>query len=363
MTGHIVSADIGIYGPHAELSQSKAFARKSLLYGGSSYFRCSPQMLVTENDAFQKEIERVTSDRLSDLQVNPPSVVVTAPNAIIWHNQVFIEEDGNLKHLHEFQRPTDLRLWSPDVVRLARAMPHVIEIDKGYFVGTAGSQNYGHFIADDLGRLKGVENLGVVIFTSFGDSIDAVKTDVARSLGLVPRFIQPEIPARVHDFQYATPISIQPHIHNREAIKWVYDRFSCGTPTKRIFVPRLSGRRQIVNQEDLYPLLDKHGFETFDPASATFFQQVRAFSEAKIVLGVMGAGMGNTIFCQPGTNVGYISPEWWADVYYWELASACDHHYSVYFGRRTDPVKPSHEDDIVVDPKKFEGFLTRLLMI
>lgn len=81
-------------------------------------------------------------------------------------------------------------------------------------------------------------------------------------------------------------------------------------PAERIFVSRRSftqsvgGRyRALINETELQEALAAKGFVSIEPELLSFEQQVKLFSRAKIVVGLAGAGMFNTVFCSPGTKV------------------------------------------------------------
>ena len=72
---------------------------------------------------------------------------------------------------------------------------------------------------------------------------------------------------------------------------------------KRVYLRRPSGARTVENTDAVDRLATKHGFETVDPASLTFPEQVALFRNASCLLGVGGAAWANTIFCSPGAVV------------------------------------------------------------
>ena len=353
----IVSADVRLYAKDEAVNvQSSAFKPVGMLYRGASYFRCVPRALVADSENFTDIITKLTADQLSNRQILPPSVIVEAESAIVWHNHIFTDEGGELRHLYEFMRPGDQVIWTPDTGRLAKAMSNAVDMEGPVlFVGSAGSRNYGHFLVDDLPRLKASNGLPVVM-TAYSDEVNEVRRGAAEALGIELRLIDPEIPTRIHNVRYATPVSIHPAVKSQEALAWV-GNLSSETTGRRLYVPRITGRRKVVDQAALDGALAEHGFETIDVTGMSFGNQVKVFSEATHVLGVMGAAMTNTVFCRPGTKVGYLAPEHWGDVFYWDLASVCQHDYSAYYCTRADPKIESSASDIIVNPEKFSGFI------
>jgi len=89
-------------------------------------------------------------------------------------------------------------------------------------------------------------------------------------------------------------------------------RSSMNAPTyERIFIVR--DRRSIhsvcVNEDSVIRLAESHGFVVIDPSKLSGEQEAGIFYNAKIVMGTLGGGLENIIFCKPGTCVIAISGE------------------------------------------------------
>jgi capsular polysaccharide biosynthesis protein len=71
---------------------------------------------------------------------------------------------------------------------------------------------------------------------------------------------------------------------------------------KRLFIDRIGLQRQLTNIEEIRRLLMAAGYESYMPEQHpdTFIED---FAAAEAVVGIHGAGMGNALYCQPGTPV------------------------------------------------------------
>lgn len=79
---------------------------------------------------------------------------------------------------------------------------------------------------------------------------------------------------------------------------------------RRIFFSRGSSKiRRLLNEEALWEMAKAYGFERFEARGDNHAEQVRLFSHADVVIGVHGAGLGNLLFCRPGTEVIELFPE------------------------------------------------------
>lgn len=75
--------------------------------------------------------------------------------------------------------------------------------------------------------------------------------------------------------------------------------------SKRIFLSRKDGynARRILNEDEIFAILEKHGFKSYILSDMSIEEQIQLFNNAEIVVGEHGAGMANTLFCKPGCKV------------------------------------------------------------
>jgi capsular polysaccharide biosynthesis protein len=67
--------------------------------------------------------------------------------------------------------------------------------------------------------------------------------------------------------------------------------------------------RKIINEADLIIKLRKQGFEIINPQHFDILEQIKIFSNAKVIISPHGSNMSNIIFCQKNTKIIEISPE------------------------------------------------------
>lgn len=80
-----------------------------------------------------------------------------------------------------------------------------------------------------------------------------------------------------------------------------------------VFISRGDTRnRGCINEAEVVRSLETIGFKSYQLAVMSFNEQASLFYNAKIVVGAHGAGLSNTVFCQPGANLLEIFPS--ADV-------------------------------------------------
>ena len=94
-------------------------------------------------------------------------------------------------------------------------------------------------------------------------------------------------------------------------------------PHRKIFVRRVPGWRRgrlMHNEEDIARRLTARGFQVVDPGALSLEEQISVFKGAEHVVGSVGAGMANIVFCQPGTNVTCLSSGLFPDTFFWFIA-------------------------------------------
>ena len=251
--------------------------------------------------------------------------------------------------------------------------------DALFFLGSAGSSNYGHWLVDDLPRLRGLAVLRAtgrserirILLTSFGYAIDRVRMASLRhyceGLGEVDvEMLHSDRTYRFERLLYVTPATYHPVLKSPQALGFLSDAFRHVTPTAakplRIFVPRRGTRsRVLLNNAEVDAVLSRMGFVTVDVEQMDFAAQASTFAAAQVVVGCMGAAMTNTVFCGPGTQVVHLAPEGWQEPFYWDIAAVQRHRYSVLFGELEPGDQPAHLRSFRIDIPGFEARLGMIL--
>ena len=59
----------------------------------------------------------------------------------------------------------------------------------------------------------------------------------------------------------------------------------------------------MVNEEELFPALERHGFSIAVLEDMKVEEQISTFKFAKVIVSPHGAGLGNLVYCDPGTRL------------------------------------------------------------
>lgn len=300
----------------------------------------------------------------------PPSLLAKIENATLYQSVIRCTSNDGEALLYETHRPSD---HAAATIPNAR---HLAETDRERFagkdwqnlyVGSVGSPNYGHWLIDDMPRLKAALHLKAmdprpvrILLHEFYLPIDQVRIDTIRTmLGADVEIAWLDFARAYHfdELYYATPVSDHPVQKSPLALAYAARRMvelALPDPRQdgrgdRLFVSRASSRsRTMVNQQDVRDLVRARGFRIVDPETMGIIEQVRLFAGAHTVIGQMGAAMTNTLFCPATTSILYLAPNGWIEPFYWDLAAVRGHRYRVLYGDVTDTESAPHESAFTV---------------
>ncbi|GEP06836.1 glycosyltransferase family 61 protein [Methylobacterium oxalidis] len=339
------------------------------LFPAYSYERPTPvRLLATPSGATQRLKENM-AELNGQFRAFPATILCSSTDIRFGGDVLYYHENGAPRILYETCRLSERHViqgLSADHARIDADIPND---GPRLLLNSAGSFNYGHWLIDDLPRLEAYfvlrglhpDETITILLPSFNAHIDAVRE---RSI----RFYLPKEAAyrvvflardqiyRFAKIYHVTPCSLEPVAKSPEALlamrvrllkktlpyrwaqaarrvaAWPLNPFS--RPGTRLFVDRTPARgRNLVNREAVLAMLAHEGFEVIDPDFLSVRQQMVRFAKARVVVGIMGAAMANTVFCSAGTRVIYLSPDVrWTDPFFWDLAAVCGHRYTALYG-------------------------------
>jgi capsular polysaccharide biosynthesis protein len=135
---------------------------------------------------------------------------------------------------------------------------------------------------------------------------------------------------------------------------------------ERIYISRRrANSRRVLNEEELYPLLQKHRFRVCYPEQLSLSQQMLLFHGAETVLAPHGAAWTNLIFARPGALALEIVPEGLESTrsgayhLYERLAAVAGVGYERIMAGTSRSGHP-HAGDLRLEPETLEKVLRRL---
>jgi len=192
-----------------------------------------------------------------------------------------------------------------------------------------GFDNYGHWLIEMLPRLKlALEHLPSDVHVAVGDTAGPLWTVVLatlKALGFGPERIKRVTGAsQFQTLYYVSPLSRHPLYISPFTTRFLAESYKSAPVVqshRRLYVSRSDARfRRLRNEPELLDYLIPLGFEVVYPGQMSFADQVRVFSEAQLIVGVMGAAMTNMVFAPPGASVYALLPVTMPDLFFWNLA-------------------------------------------
>jgi capsular polysaccharide biosynthesis protein len=236
---------------------------------------------------------------------NIPQALVTGPTGLV--------VTANLEVLSQSSFDAASGASQP----IVRGLPNQRQVLPGSYVSLISQRwatNYSHWLIDSLVRLAMIDPSRDDFSVLIPHGIPAFARESLALLGVTSdRIVElPERNAQVAVEELLLCVAQQrstvPHAqylaHIRDRLMQAAAGYTAHpAPWRRIYISRAKSARSIVNEADLLPVLDAYGFEVVRCEALSMAQQIRLFSEAKIVVGAHGAGMINPIFCNPGSTV------------------------------------------------------------
>lgn len=263
-----------------------------------------------------------------------------------------------LKTFRQFRRTQEM-VEGNQSERLAR--------DKLWIVGSsAASRNYWHWVAQALPAiLQGIEvarsNPHLGEWHLLTGPLLPFQHESLRALGIPTskiREVGPNVILRADQLLYSTYLTFSwPSGSYRRVVgeklsswSWAVQESSGAVPPDgtKLYVSRVdSTRRPIRNEEEIIGYLHNRGFNIITPGEMSVREQVRAFSEADLIVGGHGAGLTNILFSREGTRVCELANDAYPSPANAAIGATAGCHYWVSFFESDRPESP-HEGGISI---------------
>jgi hypothetical protein len=236
-------------------------------------------------------------------------------------------------------------------------------LDVAVHVAKAGNKNYGHFLVEILPRLS--LNVG-----AYPDDVPILLHKNSRPfalpmldhIGIDCAMVEwvGDAPVDVRTLYWPTRNTFHPLDNSPHSIAYLQDlgqRARKCAPDRRLFVSRRDAtNRQLLNEDEVFAVLEPHGFERVTAGLMSFEQQIQKFAEARVVVAVCGAALTNLVFMPRGGRVVMLTPESMAGWFFWDLSSQCGHELVVVYGETSDRFGPVTLD-FTVDARAITSLL------
>lgn len=308
---------------------------------------------------FEGELER----RIPESRLLKFANVLASPEGLLFEGTRILPESFAFPyHLDQWKRRSVLKFLVTNYVLRKR---RTIDVE-ALWITDYWSTGYFHWLADALTRLFVVRDrlpdLLLVLPGKF-HTFEFVESSL-KAFGVtnVDFIDQNEF---VECRSLLMPSHTAPSGHyNADAMRGVRDVLlsAYGDETgegERLYISRgAAGKRRIINEDEIAPILSKFGFETVRTEELSFEQQVRICSRARYVVSNHGAGLTNTLFMRDGGSVLELRHQTdRINNCFFTLASALELNYFYQTCAPRDAKADPHEADLIVDTRVLEANL------
>lgn len=322
----------------------------------SAVMRRSPPVALRggTHPEFQREMTRVSPP--TGVGVIPEGRVATATGAVIGPDDTLVRDVSDFVSEHVDANPILVALRLPRIERAAETIA---------VLTTYRSNIYYHWLFDALPRLWLVRQCGIAFDRVVAPCQAAFQRETLGLLSIHPEEIIGEPDRQIQAARLVVP-SMPAVVGNPTdwACRFLRESFlrhveSDAPAGRKVFVSRAkAGHARIDNEDAVFAMLERYGFERHILEDWPFLEQVRIFSEASIVVGSHGSGLSNLVFCRPGTRVIELFNPHYMNVVFWALSNQVGLRYHYLAGRGADDVSTDRggrgHENITVDVDALE---------
>lgn len=235
------------------------------------------------------------------------------------------------------------------------------EAQELFVVESNVTYNFGHNLLEAMPRLLLLDRAptGIEIATSLPRS--ATFSTLVRGMGIDPsrvrHFREPLFCRRAYLPDRLVHLDHFIHPTARDAFSRLRSLGASSDieRSERIFISRSKiRRRRLSNENEIESLFERYGFRIIHPELLPIEAQIALFSDARMIAGLGGSAMHNTVFTDPDTKVLLVSAKQWfveTDVLINQTAGQLGY----VFGEPTDEATDAGDRTWWVDPAAVEA--------
>ncbi|MGK7861804.1 glycosyltransferase 61 family protein [Falsiroseomonas sp. E2-1-a4] len=321
-------------------------------------------------EAAKGEVEAPASRvaRIEDAMILGDGVVVTSTGSIV--EESLINQRGATRFAGLYRVSAGARLAVheiyPDPRRLSSGRDYVL-------LKQRWDGNFGHWLVESLPRLalaREITDTTKCLYILREPNEPAMRQVCLDSLawfGVRPEqvlFVDNRA-LQVPSLIYPAPLTRQPWVKAPYAIRVLEEIAYIVTAempvnhetSERIYVSRnRTGRRRLLNEDQLIPLVESHGFRVVYPEHMPVTDQMMLFHDARLVIGNLGAALTNLVFSRPGVRLLALSTEFMIDDFFWDIICNKQGTYWSLHGKAANPAL-GMQSDFNIDCAAFSELL------
>lgn len=221
--------------------------------------------------------------------------------------------------------------------------------------------NHSHWLTAHLPKLLLLRDRGALDDVLMPPERTAGMDGSLRMLGLEPdqfTTFDPSRPLRVDELTFLVTDRFRPEL--LRLVPEAYGVLDAPPAHRKVYISRARAtRRRLLNEDEIWPLLEAEGFERVFMEELGFEQQVELMRQTAVLFAPHGAGLTNMMFCPPGAHIVEIADLSFPNPNFYAVACAMGHRYWLLAGTGLGDLHPL-EKDLHIDPTKVRELLHRL---
>lgn len=201
----------------------------------------------------------------------------------------------------------------------------------------SGVPTFSHWILDALPRLAVLDEFPPDTRILVPAALAGYQKESLKLLGLLDRVrYTPEQHLVVENYYFSSPTTMV-SCHNPYGVGFLRRAFlpkadMAYAGAKKIFIQRKGKNRGIQNDAEVTDYFRRLGWAIIDTEKLTFAQEIKLFSEAEAVAGILGSGFTNCLWSPPGCKViTFVAGNWLDGWVEWICdVNRLDYHYAIF---------------------------------
>ncbi len=256
----------------------------------------------------------------------------------------------------------EIRFRREHAERLRAGEFSVQRLDRATWILERVYRNYSHWFTAHIPKLLLLRDRGMLEDVLMPTDPSMIMEDSLRLIGIdVGQFrtYEPDAMVEAKELTILGTDRFRPEL--LQSVREAFWTRPPAAPQRRIYISRAKApRRQLLNEDEIWRILEPEGFERVVMEDLRFAEQVALMRETRILFSIHGAGLTNMMFCAPGTHVVEVADLSFPNPNFYAVASALEHEYWLLSGT---PIGDEHplRRDMYAEPGMVRDLLPRLL--
>lgn len=321
----------GLFEPHAAGRVATAAQWVAATGHGRIHTLTTPAMVVRPAPP---ACENADALRMVQRFVAPAAQVVELPDAYVWGPDGTVITAGGCV-VEDLTRAWGTAFEDHTIWTVPQVRAHHVTGTAAVVAARGAATNFSHFLADTLPRIQLVRDAGVDVDTwivsSLGhpwqrDGLELAGIPIDKTISLMD---SPLITADTLVVPSRTGFAPLTAPWARTALIDML-RPSKRPRHRRVLISRNhSGRRRLVNEEEVLDAHAPHGFEHIDFDGLPLADQIRIVHECRTIVAVHGSALGHLLHAPPTGHIVEIADPHVLHPDYWGLAALANWSYTI----------------------------------